>query len=1164
MKELVCNRECTPAEPANKKRKISHKMPKMPSLRSRMSPSGIYQFINNPTNKPSDNQILAIKQMGFEGLLHLQTDTIPGNLAYWLVSTFDPYKGCLLDGNLPILEEDIHACMGIPMGPLVVDEAPIGDKSPQFLSLLEDFKSQYEGDLIDVKVILRKLSTQIDGGDSFKRNFIVYIFSSFLGGVKGNKASLRILKSLSDTSLISEYNWCNFIKKKLAEQVLSWQKEEFSEEKTVKENWFGGPIMVLVFIYLDRCVFMVRTVSRQYPTLSTWTKKAISKRIQDELKSKSSFGHGSVEGGIVINHKPLPKIELVQSSKPTIVSEQHPMPKKVIPSVLEEEDKADRERNNVPTSSQVNNVFVDKLVSKANNLAKAFVEYKSVASEALNKLPSSEVVCKMVAAVDGIAYGFNLSQQSKSDEENEGKENEEDHVVHTENENVDSVKGKDNVEDHVVDTDKVVENVLRDLQDDEKVDNLRGKDNVESFWGSSWGWSEAQLLDALNAVGDAMQPIVTERVKVSQRTKVDTIIRKLKRPRSPPDCPSFRLLSSSDDDSQPTDHIPPQQEHLPPEQPHLSSVVANTTSSLDPDAQPDSQPTHNTDHMPPEEELVPPEQPHSHLSPVVANTTSPVILLTPSPLLENTNVNPSLVVHHPNVIVIPDTPLAHKPSISRQAVYTRRRSPRLAKLDEVSDVPCSTPATVHVPFPLFPVDVHGDVHGDTDFDIPDNDNEIPENVRGKRVAFAAEVFRSPYLQRNISLLGDLNQAEKKILDFILNLDNVDVAGASLIFTPITVGSCPPFVFCFNLGNSKLQIIHPMKDTAVTYADYIQPTKDLLISLLEPKLPVVTSVSWMMPEVFIPKSSLNCDQIDNGLHLLRILETFKGSKNGYSIGLMNEIQLTRYALRVCHRIITCNENILRKKVQQDAEKWSSVPRGHQLLPYTDNELVKFVWQRRAKKDLDVAMVSTEWMEVTRIALQSLRPRAFLMDQVIDIFGIKLTVGRTDLLYLPTTVYTVDLEKKPSIWGNYMKCTYIPVDGRSIEKVFIPIIKDKHWWSCVCDLKRKKCYILDSCTSLLSDPENEYTMDILYNVAGVLGNTPSYEHLKYIHMMNFDNVCVTQQKTIYDCGVFVLKFLSAVDNEILWKDTKYFENLPQYRKSIMLDLLKWEKNSMKVFS
>ncbi|KAH9613696.1 hypothetical protein KSS87_007782 [Heliosperma pusillum] len=511
--------------------------------------------------------------------------------------------------------------------------------------------------------------------------------------------------------------------------------------------------------------------------------------------------------------------------------------------------------------------FVDKRVSKANNLAKYFVEYKSVASEALNKLPSSGLVCKMVVVVDGIAYGFNLSQQSKSDEENEGKDNEEDHVVHTdkvvenvlrdvqENENVDSVKGKDNVEDHVVHTDKVVENVLRDLQDNENVDNLKGKDI----------------------------------------------------------------------------------EHLPREQPHLSSVVANTTSSLDPDAQPDSQPTHNTDHMPPEQ---------LHLSHVVANTTSPVILLTPSPLLENTNVNPSLVVHHPNVIVIPDTPLAHKPSIIRQAVYTCRRFPHLAKLDEVTDVPCSTPATVHVPFPLFPVDVHDD----TDFDIPDNDNEIPENVRGKRVAFVAEVFRSPYLQRNISLLGDLNQAKKNILDFILgdSYDESEVLFKSQSST---------------LTRSELKtVIEDQCSLTLTRSRSWEGQKDLLISLLEQKWPVVTSVSWMMPEV------------------------------------------------------------------------------------------------------------------------------------IDMFGIKSNVGRTDLLYLPTIAYTVDLEKYPSIWGKYVKCTYIPVDGRSIEK--------------------------------------------LYNIAGVLSSTPSYEHLKYIHMMDFDNVCVTQQKTIYHCGVFVLKFFSAVDNEILWKDTKYF--------------------------
>ncbi|KAH9617454.1 hypothetical protein KSS87_023409, partial [Heliosperma pusillum] len=140
------------------------------------------------------------------------------------------------------------------MGPNVVIEASNGDKCPVYLSVLEKFKSQFGNDSIDVKDILAKLPTQKEGGDDFKRNFIIYIFSALLGGVVGNQASLKLLKSLANTDLISDFNWCNFIKRKLADQVQSWQKEEF-ETKQLKENWFGGPIMALVFVYLDRCVF---------------------------------------------------------------------------------------------------------------------------------------------------------------------------------------------------------------------------------------------------------------------------------------------------------------------------------------------------------------------------------------------------------------------------------------------------------------------------------------------------------------------------------------------------------------------------------------------------------------------------------------------------------------------------------------------------------------------------------------------------------------------------------------------------------------------------------------------------------------------------------------------------------------------------------------------
>ncbi|KAH9604331.1 hypothetical protein KSS87_021661 [Heliosperma pusillum] len=170
----------------------------------------------------------------------------------------------------------------------------------------------------------------------------------------------------------------------------------------------------------------------------------------------------------------------------------------------------------------------------------------------------------------------------------------------------------------------------------------------------------------------------------------------------------------------------------------------------------------------------------------------------------------------------------------------------------------------------------------------------------------------------------------------INLDNVDVARASLIFTPITVCSCPPFLFCFNLGNSKLQIIHPMKDTAVTYADYIQPT--LGGELDRCSLPLTRTRSWE-------------DQVrpvDNGIDFLSYIKT-------------------------------CSSAFVEPKLPVvTSVSWMMPECGY-----------------------GVDGVDGSY----RIALQSLRPRAFLMDQVIDMFGIKSTVGRTDFLYLPTTAYVI---------------------------------------------------------------------------------------------------------------------------------------------------------------
>ncbi|KAH9610168.1 hypothetical protein KSS87_001524 [Heliosperma pusillum] len=166
-----------------------------------------------------------------------------------------------------------------------------------------------------------------------------------------------------------------------------------------------------------------------------------------------------------------------------------------------------------------------------------------------------------------------------------------------------------------------------------------------------------------------------------------------------------------------------------------------------------------------------------------------------------------------------------------------------------------------------------------------------KTVRNKRPIVPAEVYRSPYLQRNTNILKDFTQAEKNCLD------NVDVAAAQL--------------------------------------------QDRLINLLQSTLPSVTGLTSMaMPEVFVPKSILKCNQIDNGLYLLNILENYTGNKTNSLITVNTEAQLRRFALRVCHQIATCSGNLSKEIVEKDALELSS-SLG---LPFTDKELVTCVGRR----------------------------------------------------------------------------------------------------------------------------------------------------------------------------------------------------------------------------
>ncbi|KAK9756449.1 hypothetical protein RND81_01G098400 [Saponaria officinalis] len=311
-----------------KTQKVINDVERLPSLRTRMSPSGLYNFVKE---NPSNEQLEAIKNIGFGGLLQIQTDTIPGQLAYWLASSFDPYKCSLMDEQLPIQDVDIHIALGIPIGPRVVNEAIHNDKSEEFAREVEKWQLQYEKDKkIETKGIIAKMKQQRDGGEDFKRNFIVYIVSTFLGGLKSSIASLKILKTLTNVDDIPHYNW----------------------------------------------FFKSRTVPRTFPTISSWSKESINDRIKEEKKFTKTFGKGFVDSRMTIEEENANDKPTSSSHQPPEENERAKMcveklvlaAKKLASSFEEFKYAANEAIHELPDSSAVS-----KMVSIADAMAGGFI-----------------------------------------------------------------------------------------------------------------------------------------------------------------------------------------------------------------------------------------------------------------------------------------------------------------------------------------------------------------------------------------------------------------------------------------------------------------------------------------------------------------------------------------------------------------------------------------------------------------------------------------------------------------------------------------------------------------------------------------------------------------------------------------------------------------------
>uniref|UniRef100_A0A803MPT5 Uncharacterized protein n=1 Tax=Chenopodium quinoa TaxID=63459 RepID=A0A803MPT5_CHEQI len=149
------------------------------TLHSRMSPSSIVQVIE----KCSENQLKAIRAIGFGSIEFLKVTQLPLQLGLWLVHHFDANTCSLniLDYEpFCITEEHVHQVLGLPMGGIEIDKNNFSrDKR-----VIQQWKKQFKSNSLSIKIgeLKEFLKEHNSAGLMFKRNFVVLCVSSLMDG----------------------------------------------------------------------------------------------------------------------------------------------------------------------------------------------------------------------------------------------------------------------------------------------------------------------------------------------------------------------------------------------------------------------------------------------------------------------------------------------------------------------------------------------------------------------------------------------------------------------------------------------------------------------------------------------------------------------------------------------------------------------------------------------------------------------------------------------------------------------------------------------------------------------------------------------------------------------------------------------------------------------
>ncbi|KAL2921915.1 Piwi-like protein 1 [Bienertia sinuspersici] len=124
-----------------------------------------------------------------------------------------------------------------------------------------------------------------DGGDDFKRFFVLYVLSVFLTPTANGHVDLYLSKAVADVNKIIDMDWCSFILRILCDGIAKCQK---NNSKRVM-----GCVLALEILYFHRFMFRGEKAPTKLPLIQHWTDEVVSERLI--VEKKAGFGICSID-----------------------------------------------------------------------------------------------------------------------------------------------------------------------------------------------------------------------------------------------------------------------------------------------------------------------------------------------------------------------------------------------------------------------------------------------------------------------------------------------------------------------------------------------------------------------------------------------------------------------------------------------------------------------------------------------------------------------------------------------------------------------------------------------------------------------------------------------------------------------------------------------------